>query len=467
MDSNKNPIDRQSSLKLKDRWINAFQNENLIDSRSTDDGPDPKEGEDPKDQDLECNEDLYLDEAGPRDGGYLRNVSEYIKVVKVLGDLENDADEEEVGDADEEEDDDHDEEEGCDEFRDRVASVSELQRQLEELMRALINLQISRIPPADLRLDTVSLDSGVEGGLEHKFQPAATSTSSPSPNLSPTLASLRASLNSLNDSAGNSKTSSLALDIESRYRPRPSSVPDGNMGRLSTPNNALARRGQSLNTTQDPWKVHEKFGKAKTLEEEKSRRQEVGSDMTRIGSQAKAAKLLGIENLPNHLFSFQGQNNNDSHLREAADHRERIASLNGEELCHGHRRLSKAARILGLANIPDHPHQLLEENVVEETLHKHMRSISPTKAGLVSPSTQQSLQRGSWEKAAKVLGVDKNFEPTFSKEKRGQKDFDPKEEKARQRGRNDGTKGRRDSKMKNPQKNEIEDKGFVDVSQKL
>ena len=73
MNSQKNPIDRQSSLKLKDRWINAFQNENLID-----DGLDPNEGEDPKEQDLECNEDLYLDEAGPRDGGYLGDVSEYI-----------------------------------------------------------------------------------------------------------------------------------------------------------------------------------------------------------------------------------------------------------------------------------------------------------------------------------------------------------------------------------------------------
>ena len=135
MDSNKNPIDRQSSLKLKDRWINAFQNENLID-RSTDDGP--------KEQDFECKEDLYLDEAGPKDGGYLRNVSEYIKVVKVMADLEDDDDKEEVDDADKEEHDDVDKEEGCNEFRDRVASVSELQQQLEELMRALINLQISR-----------------------------------------------------------------------------------------------------------------------------------------------------------------------------------------------------------------------------------------------------------------------------------------------------------------------------------
>jgi len=217
---------------------------------------------------------------------------------------------------------------------------------------------IEGIPPADLRLGTVSLDSKEEGGFEQKFQPVATSTSSPSPNLSPTLASLRASLNSLNDSAGNSKASSLNLDIESRYRPRPSSVPDGNLGRLPTPSNALARRGQSLNTTQDPWKVYENSGKGKTLEEERWRRQKE-RDMTRIGSQAKAAKLLGIKNLPNHLFSFQGENNNDSHLSREADHKERITSWNGEELSHGERRLSKAARILGLSNIPDHPHFLL------------------------------------------------------------------------------------------------------------
>ena len=98
---------------------------------------------------MECDEDLYLDEAGPRDGGFLRNVSEYIKVVKVMGDLEEegaDIDKEKLGDADKEEHDDVDEEEGCNEFRDRVPSVTELQQQLEELMKALINLQISRSP---------------------------------------------------------------------------------------------------------------------------------------------------------------------------------------------------------------------------------------------------------------------------------------------------------------------------------
>ena len=148
MNSQNNSIDRQSSFKLKDRWINAFQNENLID-RSIDDGPDPKEGEDQKEQNLECHEDLFLDEAGPKGGGYLRNISEYIKVVKVMGDLEEegaDIDKEAVGDADKEEHDDVDEEEGCNEFRDRVPSVTELQQQLEELMKALINLQISRSP---------------------------------------------------------------------------------------------------------------------------------------------------------------------------------------------------------------------------------------------------------------------------------------------------------------------------------
>jgi len=76
----------------------------------------------------------------------------------------------------------------------------------------------------------------------------------------------------------------------------------------------------------------------------------------------------------------------------------------------------------------------------------------------------QSLQRDSWEKVAKVLGVDNIFDPTFSK---GKKDFEPKEEKARQRGRSDGMKGRRGSKSKIPQNNEIEEKRFVEVSQKL
>ena len=46
-------------------------------------------------------------------------------------------DEWERGDAD-------DNEEGCNEFRDRVPSVTELHQQLEELMKALINLQVSR-----------------------------------------------------------------------------------------------------------------------------------------------------------------------------------------------------------------------------------------------------------------------------------------------------------------------------------
>ena len=330
-------------------------------------------------------------------------------------------------------------------------------------------------------MGTGSLDSGVSKQAE------ATSTSSPSPNLSPTLASLRASLNSLNDSATDSMASS--LNLESRYRPsqgktpvRPSSVPlpDGNSVRLPTKSEAHVGRGQSLKrnnslTTQELWKIFENAGKGETLEEEKSKMQK-DEDMTRISSQAKAAKLLGIENLPNHPFSFQSENNNDSNLREAADHKARIASWNGEESRHGERGLSKAARILGLANIPDHPQRLLEEQVEKETLNKHRRSISPTNVRVVAfPPTQQSLHRGSWEKAAKVLGVADIFDPTFSKEKRDQKGFEPKEEKARERGRNDEMKKTwyegKGIKSKSPnargQNNESQEKRFVDVSRKL
>ena len=89
-----NPIDRQSSLKLKDRWISSFQKELLVDKSSNNEQPDPI--------DLE-------DEEGPSN-------------------------------ADGEKD------KSSNEFRDRVPSVGELQQQLEELMKALIDLQMSRYP---------------------------------------------------------------------------------------------------------------------------------------------------------------------------------------------------------------------------------------------------------------------------------------------------------------------------------
>ena len=83
-----NPIDRQSSLKLKDRWISSFQKE--------------------KDSNNEQPEGFRPDPI----------------------DLENNAD----GEKDK----------SSNEFRDRVPSVGELQQQLEELMKALIDLQMSR-----------------------------------------------------------------------------------------------------------------------------------------------------------------------------------------------------------------------------------------------------------------------------------------------------------------------------------
>ena len=92
-----NPIDRQSSLKLKDRWISSFQKELLVDKSSNNEQP---EGFRPDPIDLK-------DEEGPSN-------------------------------ADGEKD------KSSNEFRDRVPCVGELQQQLEELMKALIDLQMSR-----------------------------------------------------------------------------------------------------------------------------------------------------------------------------------------------------------------------------------------------------------------------------------------------------------------------------------
>ena len=89
-----NPIDRQSSLKLKDRWISSFQKELLVDKSSNNEQP---EGFRPDPIDLENNADGEKDKSS-------------------------------------------------NEFRDRVPSVGELQQQLEELMKALIDLQMSRYP---------------------------------------------------------------------------------------------------------------------------------------------------------------------------------------------------------------------------------------------------------------------------------------------------------------------------------
>ena len=92
INSDMNPIDRQSSLKLKDRWISSFQKELLVDKSSNNEQP---EGFRPDPIDLENNADGEKDKSS-------------------------------------------------NEFRDRVPSVGELQQQLEELMKALIDLQMSR-----------------------------------------------------------------------------------------------------------------------------------------------------------------------------------------------------------------------------------------------------------------------------------------------------------------------------------
>ena len=123
MNSTKNPIYRQNSLKLKDRWINAFQNDLLVNENTPlDKSPDPKKREDPKETDAEPGEDFFNCTKSKRNAEDLKDNP---------GELEEDEDE--CG-----------EDVDRDEFRDRVPSVTELQQQLEELMKALINLQVSR-----------------------------------------------------------------------------------------------------------------------------------------------------------------------------------------------------------------------------------------------------------------------------------------------------------------------------------
>ena len=118
---------RNSSLKLKDRWISAFQNESFVGSGNNDehiafcpkDDGEPKEEERPKvgkeEEGANWEEPNVKEESNKTD---LQNEGENIACPKTDSE-----------DAD---------------FRGRVPSVSELQSQLEELMMALISLQISR-----------------------------------------------------------------------------------------------------------------------------------------------------------------------------------------------------------------------------------------------------------------------------------------------------------------------------------
>ena len=146
-----------------------------------------------------------------------------------------------------------------------------------------------------------------------------------------------------------------------------------------------------MNDSMEPpelWKVYENWNE---------------EDVAWIANQEKASNVLGVENLPNQRFSFQGEDNNDWNLREE-DHKRSIASWDGEDS----RRTSTTSS---------------QQQVATET----EGAVAAAKAGIVS---QKFLQTGNWEKAAKVLGVVDILDPTFSKEKQCQKDIKPKEKRS-------------------------------------
>ena len=206
------------------------------------------------------------------------------------------------------------------------------------------------------------------------------STSTTSTHSDVTLASLRASLDSLTgqlDCAWQGRRKSL---LDSRCRPvgktqaRPTSVP---APLLAAPRKARVR-GQSLNVNsslapQDLFRLEEaKF--------EKQEEDGKGQELMRMGSQRKAARLLGLENLPSNI----------NHLDlDRQDHKEsgNLKSCEQGLLCQ--RRGSKAAKVLGLDQLP--------------ALEPFVQLVSNKNA--ISPSTKG----GSWEKAARVLGVADNL----------------------------------------------------------
>ena len=100
----------------------------------------------------------------------------------------------------------------------------------------------------------------------------------------------------------------------------------------------------------------------------------------RMGSQRKAARLLGLEDLPSNI------NNLDL---DRQDYKEsgNLKSCDQGDLCQ--RRGSKAAKVLGLDQLP--------------ALEPFVQLVSNKNA--ISPSTKG----GSWEKAARVLGVADNL----------------------------------------------------------
>ena len=120
---------RNSSLKLKDRWISAFQNESFIGIGNNDEhiAHCPKKVGEPKGEERP---NVGKEEEEGANWEEEPNVGKESKKT----DLQNEGKDIACPKKDSEDSD----------FRGRVPSVSELQSQLEELMMALISLQISR-----------------------------------------------------------------------------------------------------------------------------------------------------------------------------------------------------------------------------------------------------------------------------------------------------------------------------------
>ena len=120
---------RNSSLKLKDRWISAFQNESFIGIGNNDEhiAHCPKKVGEPKGE-----ERPKVGKEG--EGGANWEEEPNVGKESKKADLQNEGENIACPKTDSEDAD----------FRGRVPSVSELQSQLEELMMALISLQISR-----------------------------------------------------------------------------------------------------------------------------------------------------------------------------------------------------------------------------------------------------------------------------------------------------------------------------------
>ena len=136
----------------------------------------------------------------------------------------------------------------------------------------------------------------------------------------------------------------------------------------------LVGRESARKTRQKPEEFR-RGGKQKANKFEKQEEDEKGQELMRMGSQRKAARLLGLEDLPSNI----------NHLDlDKQDHKEsgNLKSCDQGDLCQ--RRGSKAARVLGL-----------DQPLVQLVSNKN--------------ATSPSNQGGSWEKAARVLGVADNL----------------------------------------------------------